>query len=159
MVALDPPIRCCWLWGLLLGLAIPYVWVLDGEVRERFGQLQWQVPTTVYAQPLQLATGQRMDAATLQLELDSAQYRNDGVGSDPGAYAHDGDLFRISTRGFIDLKGPEPASKIEVQLGGGRVVSMRIQGGAALNSAELDPARIAALYGSNQEERQLVRAG
>src|SRR5580693_5683950 len=58
--------------GLLLGLAIPYVWVLDGEVRDKFGQLQWQVPTTVYAQPLVLTVGQRMDAATLLLELDAS---------------------------------------------------------------------------------------
>ncbi|MBS0599363.1 MAG: hypothetical protein JSR92_19055, partial [Proteobacteria bacterium] len=58
-----PPQRRWWRWifypallafGLVLGLGIPYVYVLDGQVRERFSQLQWQVPTTVYARPLQL---------------------------------------------------------------------------------------------------------
>ena len=63
--------------GLFLGVLIPYVWVLDGKVRETFGKLQWQVPTTVYAQPLRLATGQRMDAPTLLLELSASLYRND----------------------------------------------------------------------------------
>jgi penicillin-binding protein 1B len=57
-------------------------------VRDKFGQLQWQVPTTVYAQPLVLTVGQRMDAATLLLELDASLYRNDGKGSEPGTFAH-----------------------------------------------------------------------
>ncbi|HEY2346960.1 MAG TPA: penicillin-binding protein 1B [Xanthomonadaceae bacterium] len=164
----SPGRRSWWRWilypmllgfGLLLGLAIPYIWVLDGEVRDKFGQLQWQVPTTVYAQPFVVAAGRPIDAANLQLELDAAQYRNDGVGSDPGSYARTGDRFLISSRGFTGLKGPEPPLKVEVQLGGGNVVSMRMQGGGAtLGSLALDPARIAALYGSTQEERELVRA-
>jgi penicillin-binding protein 1B len=144
--------------GLLLGLAIPYVWVLDGEVRLKFGQLQWQVPTTVYAQPLKLAVGTRMDAPTLLQELDASQYRNDGIGSDPGSFAHEGDRFRIGSRGFVDTSGPVAPSKVEVQLAGGNVVALRSQTGSVLTTATLDPSRIAALYGSTQEERELIRA-
>ncbi len=145
--------------GLFLGFAIPYVWVLDGDVRAKFGQLQWQVPTTVYAQPLKLATGLRMDAPTLLLELEAAVYRNDGVGSDAGTYARDGGRFKIGSRGFIDIGGPVAAARIEVLLNAGSVVSIKDQNGKSLVSATLDPARIAALYGASQEERQLVRAG
>ncbi len=144
--------------GLLIGFAAPYVWVLDGQVREKFGQLQWQVPTTVYAQPLRLVPGQHMDAPTLLLELEAAIYRNDGIGSDPGTYARDGNRFRIGSRGFADIGGAVAPAKIEVLLGGGSVVSINIQHGAVLASATLDPARIAALYGATQEERQLIRA-
>ncbi|MBS0212632.1 MAG: penicillin-binding protein 1B [Proteobacteria bacterium] len=159
------PRRSWWRWilypsllglGLLLGLGIPYVWVLDGKVREQFGQLQWQVPTTVYAQPLKLAPGLRMDAATLQLELGAAQYRNDGIGSTPGTFARNGSTFTISSRGFTDLAAPVPPAQVQVQLADGAVASLRASGGAALQSATLDPARIAALYGSTQEERELV---
>ena len=144
--------------GLLLGFAAPYLWVLDGEVRAKFGSLQWQVPTTVYAQPLKLAPGQRMDAPTLSLELAASSYRNDGVGNDPGTYARDGDRFRISSRGFADIGGPVAAGRIDVQFSAGNVASIKDSGGQSLKSATLDPARIAALYGASQEERQLVRA-
>jgi len=144
--------------GLFLGFAIPYVWVLDGQVREKFGQLQWQVPTTVYAQPLKLAPGRRMDAPTLLLELEAAVYRNDGAGSDPGTYARDGNHFRIGSRGFNDIGGVVEPTNIDVLLGDGSVVAIKNQDGRSLPSATLDPARIAALYGASQEERQLVRA-
>jgi penicillin-binding protein 1B len=144
--------------GLFLGVLIPYVWVLDGQVRETFGQLQWQVPTTVYAQPLKLAAGQRMDASTLLLELSASLYRNDGVGSNPGTYRSNGDRFRISSRGFNDVGGPVAAKTIDVQISERRVVSIKDLNGRSLGAATLDPARIAALYGSSQEERQLVRA-
>ena len=144
--------------GLFLGVLIPYVWVLDGQVRTSFGQLQWQVPTTVYAQPLKLEPGQRMDAPTLSLELSAALYRNDGIGNNPGTYANDGGRFRISSRGFNDVGGPVASSAIDVLLSERRVVSIKDRNGKSLNTATLDPARIAALYGSSQEERQLVRA-
>jgi penicillin-binding protein 1B len=144
--------------GLLIGFATPYVWKLDGEVRDKFGQLQWQVPTTVYAQPLKLAPGQRMDAPTLLLELEAALYRADGVGRDPGTYFRDGGRFRIGSRGFTDIGVKVPPRRIEVLIGDGTVVSIRDQDAGMLASATLDPARIAALYGASQEERQLVRA-
>ncbi|MBS0463899.1 MAG: penicillin-binding protein 1B [Proteobacteria bacterium] len=160
-----PPRRRWWRWilypallafGLLLGVGIPYVWVLDGQVRERFGQLQWQVPTKVYAQPLHLVPGQRMDAKTLQLELDAAQYRSDGAGSSPGSYARSGDRFTIASRGFNDVATVQPPSQVVVQLADGTVSSLRSPDGAALPTATFDPAPIAALYGSTQEERELV---
>jgi penicillin-binding protein 1B len=146
--------------GVALGFAIPYIWVLDGEVRERFGQLQWQVPTTVYAQPLKLVPGQRMDAPTLLLELEASNYRSDGVGHDPGTYLRDGNRFRIGNRGFADIGGAFAPTSVEVLVSGGTVVSIQSQAGGGMRaSATLDPARIAALYGASQEERQLVRAG
>ena len=51
--------------GLALGFLIPYVTYLNHEVGRRFGQLRWQLPTRVYARPLELAPGLEMDAATL----------------------------------------------------------------------------------------------
>ena len=50
------------------------------------------------------------------------------------------------------------ARRIEVVLSGGRVASVRDAARRqALKSARLDPARIATLYGQQQEERRLVR--
>jgi penicillin-binding protein 1B len=51
--------------GLGLGFLIPYTLYLNHQVSERFGQLRWQVPTRVFARPLQLAPGMAMDAQTL----------------------------------------------------------------------------------------------
>jgi penicillin-binding protein 1B len=143
--------------GLGLGFLIPYTLYLNHEVSERFGQLRWQIPTRVYARPLQLAPGLTIDAATLKTELDAAAY-HDGDGVRPGSYARNGGRWLISSRGFNDVDGAVPARRLEVVLSGGRVASLR--DGAhrqSLKAARLDPARIATLYGQKQEERRLVR--
>src|SRR4249919_4196943 len=64
-------------WGLAavalgLGFLIPYTLYLNHQVGQRFGQLRWQIPTRVYARPLQLRAGLAMDAQTLKTELDAA---------------------------------------------------------------------------------------
>ncbi len=143
--------------GLGLGFLIPYTLYLNHQVSERFGQLRWQVPTRVYGRPLQLAPGLAMDAKALQTELAAAAYREDGGGR-PGTFVHDGARWTITSRGFRDVGGEVPASRIELTLSGGRVSGLRdAVARKALKSARLDPARIATLYGKSQEERQLVR--
>ncbi|MEO6103619.1 MAG: penicillin-binding protein 1B [Pseudoxanthomonas sp.] len=144
--------------GLGLGFLIPYTLYLNHQVSERFGALQWQIPTRVYARPLQLAPGVAMDSQTLKTELDAASYRDDGTGDGLGTYALDGGRFTISSRGFSDVEGKVPARRLQVSLSGGRVAKVRDLGRKQdLKSARLDPARIATLYGQKQEERRLVR--
>jgi penicillin-binding protein 1B len=149
-------------WGLIaaglgLGFMVPYTLYLNHQVTERFGQLRWQLPTRVYARPLQLSPGLAMDAPTLKTELEAASYRDDGAGVRPGTYSHDGRRWRIASRGFHDVDRPLGPSRIEVVLSGGRVASLRdLAGGRAIRAARLDPARIATLYGQQQEERRLV---
>ena len=91
--------------GLGLGFLIPYTLYLNHQVSQRFGALQWQIPTRVYARPLQLAPGVAMDAQTLKTELDAASYRDDGAGERPGTYAREGGRFTISSRGYTDVDG------------------------------------------------------
>ncbi|MGH8077084.1 MAG: transglycosylase domain-containing protein, partial [Lysobacter sp.] len=143
--------------GLGLGFLIPYTLYLNHEVGERFGQLRWQIPTRVYARPLELATGLTLDANTLKTELDAAAYRA-GDGNRPGTYSRNGGRWLISSRGFNDVNGAVPARRLEVVLSGGRVASLReADRKQTLKAARLDPARIATLYGQKQEERRLVQ--
>ena len=150
-------------WGLAaialgMGFLIPYTLYLNHQVTLRFGQLRWQVPTRVYARPLQLAQGIALDTRTLKTELDAASYRDDGRGERPGTYATKGGRWRIANRGYQDVGGAIGPSRIEVTVSGGRVRSVRdLQRNRPVKSAKLDPARIATLYGQKQEERRLVR--
>ena len=143
--------------GLGLGFLIPYTLYLNHEVGQRFGQLRWQIPTRVYARPLELAAGLTLDANTLKTELDASAYLA-GDGRRPGTYSRNGGRWLISSRGFDDVGGAVPARRVEVVLSGGRVASLR-EGAdkLVLKRARLDPARIATLYGQQQEERRLVR--
>jgi penicillin-binding protein 1B len=144
--------------GLGLGFLIPYTLYLNHQVGERFGQLRWQLPTRVYARPLVLSPGVAMDAQTLKTELDAASYRDDGAGVRPGTYVRKGSRWLIASRGYFDVDGQVAPRRIEVALSGGRVASVRdATRKATLKVARLDPARIATLYGQQQEERRLVR--
>ncbi|MDQ3228218.1 MAG: transglycosylase domain-containing protein, partial [Pseudomonadota bacterium] len=143
--------------GLGLGFLIPYMLYLNHQVGQRFGQLQWQLPTRVYARPLLLQPGMAMDVQTLKTELDAAAYRDDGAGVRPGSYTRNGSRFLIASRGFNDIDGPVGARRVEVTLSGGRVTTVRDAARKqTMRAAKLDAARIATLYGQKQEERRLV---
>ncbi|SIQ58577.1 penicillin-binding protein 1B [Solilutibacter tolerans] len=143
--------------GIGLGFLIPYTLYLNHQVSQRFGELKWQLPTRVYARPLQLEPGIALDANTLKTELDAAAYRDDGAGSKPGSYARNGNTFTISSRGYFDVEGRIAPQRIQVTMSGGRVASVRqADRKSNLRAARLDPARIATLYGQKQEERRLV---
>ena len=144
--------------GLGLGFLVPYMLYLNHQVGERFGQLQWQLPTRVFGRPLELRPGLAMDAQTLKTELDAAGYREDGAGVRPGTYLHDGGRWLIASRGFHDVDGAVAPGRVEVRISGGRVTSLADAArGVRLESARMDPARIATLYGQQQEERRLVQ--
>ena len=149
-------------WGLaaaalLLGFLIPYMVYLNHQVGERFGKLRWQVPTRVYARPLMLRPGLALDAQTLKTELDAASY-HDGDGKRAGTYARNGSRWKISSRGYFDVDGRIAPAQLDVTLSDGKVATLRdVASRKALRSARLDPARIATLYGQQQEERRLVR--
>ena len=48
--------------GLAIGFLVPYAWYLDSEVRGRFDDLSWDLPSRVYARPLLLAPDLPMNA-------------------------------------------------------------------------------------------------
>mgnify|MGYP006170301231 CR=1 FL=1 len=100
--------------GLAVGIGVPVFYVLDKQVRSEFEQLTWQEPTRVYARPLLLKPGLRLDAATLELELAAAGYRKDGGGDVPGTYLRDGGRFRIGTRAFLAKFGSTKRLRVYV---------------------------------------------
>jgi penicillin-binding protein 1B len=160
-------LRASWPWlrvpfwlvmGLLFGFLLPYTLVLNSRVQERFNDLVFAVPTRVYARPLALAQGTAMTPAALELELTFAGYTVDGQGKVPGSYAKDGSRFTISSRGFAGPDGGELPHQIKLILGNGQVQSLSDNvTGKPLDAFHLDPARIATLYGAQQEERRIVR--
>jgi penicillin-binding protein 1B len=146
--------------GFAIGFVVPYAAYLDREVRTRFDDLSWEIPSRVYARPLQLASGLPMTAEMLSLELDAARYVADPAAKNPGTFSRDGARFTIARRGFIYLDGREREKRIAVTLAGGRVGALTdADSGASLASARLEPARIATLYGALQEDRRIVQLG
>jgi penicillin-binding protein 1B len=161
--------RRCWPWlripawiglGLFFGFVLPYTLVLNSRVQDRFNDLVFSVPTRVYARPLPLAAGTPMTPAALELELTFAGYSADGHGEVPGSWAKRGSRYTIASRGYAGPDGGELPKRIQVTLGSGIVQQVREAGGdQPLALTHLDPARIATLYGADQEERRFVHLG
>ncbi|WP_445144440.1 penicillin-binding protein 1B [Dyella sp. Tek66A03] len=144
--------------GLLFGFVLPYTLVLNKRVQDRFNDLVFAVPTRIYARPLALAPGTPMTSAALELELTFAGYGNDGHGQVAGTWLKDGSTYTIASRGYAGPDGGELPKRVRVALGKGQVASVKdTASGKTLEQAHLDPARIATLYGAQQEERRIVR--
>lgn len=154
--ALRAPILL--LGGAVLGFVVPYVVYLEGQVRARFDDLSWQIPSRVLARPLELAPGTPLNAEALQLELEASRYSLDADARTPGTYARNGTRFTIARRPFGALEGRVAAQRFGLTLAGGRVATLNdADSGKSLGQARLDPARIATLYGAQQEERRVVQ--
>ncbi|HEX4351424.1 MAG TPA: transglycosylase domain-containing protein, partial [Polyangiales bacterium] len=159
-------VRLIWRWvripfwlvaGTALGFLGPYLIYLDTQVRARFDDLSWDLPSRVYARPLELKVGTPMNAKALAIELDAARYTKASDAKLPGTFASNGDRFVIARRSFADAEGREPAKRFTVTMTNGAVASLVDDRNASLDRARLDPARIATLYGAEQEERRVVK--
>ncbi|HNR91186.1 MAG TPA: penicillin-binding protein 1B [Dokdonella sp.] len=144
--------------GFAAGFLVPYVAYLDHQVRARFDDLSWQIPSRVLARPLALERGQPISAELIELELAAARYRRDERAALPGTYVRDGARFVVYRRAFVGLDGKHGARRFAIDLAGTRIGALiDATTGAAIATEQIDPARIATLYGTTQEERRVVQ--
>ena len=143
--------------GLGLGFVLPYTLILNKRVQDRFNDLVFAVPTRIYARPLELAPGVPMSPSALELELTFAGYTHDASGKVPGTWTREGSRYVISSRGYAGPDGGELPKRIRVVLGKGQVEAVSdLSRSSSIKLAHLDPARIATVYGAQQEERRIV---
>ncbi|TAN05396.1 MAG: penicillin-binding protein 1B [Rhodanobacteraceae bacterium] len=145
--------------GFAIGFVLPYTLVLDHRVKTRVTEIDFSQPTRVYARPQLLEAGVPMNKATLELELQMAGYTEAAhVAQVPGTWSADGDTFTIASRGYMDPVGGELPRRVRVTLAAGRIASVfDLTANKPLHKTHLDPARIATMYGAEQEERIVVQ--
>ncbi|MCG6941715.1 MAG: penicillin-binding protein 1B [Thiohalocapsa sp.] len=141
--------------GLAVGL---YGVHLDKVVRAKFEGKRWALPARVYARPLEIYTGRVLSVAELRGELDRLGFRDDPQLSRAGSYHIENEVAAIRTRPFRFWDGFEPERYLRVDLTGG-VVKGVVDGSDAkpLSLVRLDPALIASIYPTHNEDRILLR--
>ncbi len=152
-------VRALLLLTLGVGLAAGLYGVhLDKVVRAKFEGKRWALPARVYARPLEIYAGRALTAAELEDELGRLGYRDDAQLARPGSYHITGGRAAIRTRDFRYWDGFEPERYLSVELSGG-VVSDVSDGSDAtpLALVRLDPALIASIYPTHNEDRVLLR--
>jgi penicillin-binding protein 1B len=145
--------------GFAIGFIVPYTLVLDHRVKTRVTEIDFTQPTRVYARPQLLEAGVPMDKATLTLQLKLAGYTEaSNTAHVPGTWSADGNRFVIASRGYKDPVGGELPRRVRVTLGSGRIQSVfDVTADKPLRRTHLDPARIATMYGAEQEERIIMK--
>nr|WP_235937760.1 penicillin-binding protein 1B [Marinobacter caseinilyticus] len=143
---------------ILVGLVILTGWVvyLDAVVTSRFEGRRFEVPSRVYARPLELYEGASVSISALKRELELSGYRL-GDGSRRGTYSQSGNRFVISTRGFVFADGREPKRRLALSVSGDRVASLRVMKGSNDPVVRLEPAQIGGIYPAHKEDRVLVK--
>lgn len=129
---------------------------LDAEVTSRFEGRRFEVPSRVYARPLELYDGASVTASGLTHELELAGYRK-GDGRRPGTYQRNGRGFIISTRGFAFPDGDEPRRRLSLTVSGDQVSSLRVLAGPDSALVRLEPAHIGGIFPAHREDRVLVQ--
>ncbi|MDI9246593.1 penicillin-binding protein 1B [Marinobacter sp. CHS3-4] len=152
-----------WFWRLfirvsLIGIVLLAGWMvyLDAVVTARFEGRRFEVPSRVYARPLELYDGASVSAGALERELELAGYRSGG-GSAAGRYRRSGGQFVINTRGFQFSDGEEPRRQLSLSIFGDRVEQFRVLSGPQSPIVRLEPAQIGGIYPAHKEDRVLVQ--
>ena len=141
---------------LVLIFSVGYVAWLDIRVRSQFEGKRWALPARVFARPIELWPGARLQPATLEDKLQRSGYHPDGRPHRPGTYRWNGERLIVHAREFRFWDAVEPARRIEVSFNAGAVSGLRSEGGD-LMFARLDPPVIGGIYPSHQEDRVMIR--
>ncbi len=151
-------VRLCLLFmGLGLGLLVPWLLWLNHLVTSEFEGRKWDLPSRVYARPLELYEGLAMSPLALERELESAGYRKVASADREGTWSGSGGNYIVFRRGFRFEDGHQEALKFRLGLDGGRVSRLASPaGGGGLGLVRLDPAEIASIYPLHEEDRTLV---
>ncbi len=132
---------------------------LDRIVVSRFEGRPFSVPSRVYAAPVIIYPGadwQRLDLAGWLTRMGYREQNRAGPLS-VGHYRWLPGRLRVHLRGFDHPQLPEPNRKVEFRLEEGRVREMRDGRGAPVDVVALEPEPISAFYGTEREQRDLVR--
>jgi penicillin-binding protein 1B len=144
--------------GVLLGLLVPWGIYLDYQVRSEFEGRKWDLPSRVYARPLELYPGARLSRLDLEQELRAAGYHVSAAAAKPGSYHFSGDRVDINRRAFRFPEGAEESLRVQLTLADGRVAALvETASGRRLDLVRIDPAEIASIYPLQNEDRTLVR--
>ncbi len=151
-----------WLFLLFLAAGLGsalYMIYLDQVVRVSFEGKRWALPARVYARPLELFAGRHLSADSLQAELELLGYARTRHPDRPGTYSHYKGRFLLRTRSFRYHDGRQPSRYLELRIDGSTVSSLKpAAGGKDLDLVRLDPALLANIYPSHNEDRILVRS-
>jgi len=150
----------------LLGLSVfvllfsSYLVYLNIQITDKMSGRIWSLPSHVYARPLELYQGKNLTTAQLISELKQIEYiRVQNRPTKPGQYrvlneAH----FEIISRTFTYWDGEQKSQGIRLSIYNNKIsILHHLYSDETLPIFRLEPVKIAGIYPSTKEERQLIK--
>jgi penicillin-binding protein 1B len=153
-------------WGkLLLALGVlaiviigAYGVYLSKTVRVKFEGQRWALPARVYARPLELYSGSKVNREQLVYELETLGYQRSSAVSSTGHWREDARGVEIMTRAFRFWDCAEPVRHLSI-----RVDKRGIRGitdaatGTEVALVRFEPLEVGSIHPSHAEDRVLLR--
>jgi len=136
---------------------VVYLYSLDQKIRELFDGARWEVPSRVYARPLELYAGKALSRSALLAELALLNFRKVKRLNTPGEYFIDGNKIILFSRQFAYPDGVEPQQIFQVYFEQAKITKILDKDGKKFKKLlRLEPAFIGGIYPKKLEDRVLV---
>ena len=152
-----------WFWSLIKWLLLVafialvlYLLMLDIRVVSKFEGKRWQLPSHVYARPLELYQGAPLTKSQFETELKQLGYVSRTKPTNKGEYRRQGDRFTIQTRGFTFADGADKALTLTVEFTQNSVARLSANN-TTISLYRFEPLRIGGIYPDLLEDRLLVK--
>src|SRR5688572_14779049 len=130
---------------------------LDFRVRSEFEGRRFALPARIYARPLELHAGLRVQKEAVVQELRDLGYRDVPREAEYGWYVRTGEGLEIATRPFVFWDGLQAPRRVKVSFDGAKVSGVTDSDGKSISLARLEPLPIGGIYPAGNEDRVLVR--
>ncbi len=143
------------LW-LCLAFAAYWMW-LDHTVGQSFAMRRWAVPARLFASPIELYQGVRLDPDYLESTLLQLGYGSGTTVVTPGTFVRNRGGLEIYSRGYRFPDGTEPARNIDIRISNGVVARLiDSKSGEPLSLARLEPVEIGSIHRDEFEDRVML---
>jgi len=140
-----------------LAIAIAYAAILAWQVTREFDQRGWDLPAQVFAAPLEIYPGRRIDMDDAVVELVRLGYRESAALQRPGTFARRDGRLGIRTRSFAMADSVLPERRVEIGFSGDSVRSVSDEMEQPIPILELDPMLIGSVFPAHGEDRIILR--
>ncbi len=151
--------------GLAVFLIVCFgLWMYSIELTKRYklddkalGGALWELPSRVYARPLELYINKPLKIKNLKTELGYLKYKRDAQISEPGTYYIQGNQIYIykNAFGFWDTK--EPKQRIRISVSNGKISEIiDLQTSEQIAITRIEPLLIGSIYPKHGQDRLLI---
>lgn len=142
---------------LAIVLLVGHVWSLNKLIEQRFDGETWARPSRVYARPLELYAGLKIDPQQLIQELNLANYQAVERVTRPGHFSFQQNIFEIYSRDFYFSDHHQQEARVRLRFNDDQIMQMtELTYQQSLEFYQLTPAIIGSYLPGNGEDRLVI---